>query len=136
MVQPDENAGVSILVSPRTTLIKNILPSAAITLLLRNKPMKFNCDFSYAFYLWFGYAEAAQVWHKHLVKAVRISLHSLYKAIFSSGRLRARQGVAVSGCISAGLAGYNTSDLIHNTRTSQCENNAYLITGRNLFLVL
>lgn len=52
MVWPGENAEVSILVSPRTTQIKNMLPSAAITLLLRNKSMKFNCDFSRAFYLW------------------------------------------------------------------------------------
>lgn len=108
MVWPDRNAGVSILVSPRTTLIKNILPSAAITLLLRNKSMKFSCDFSHAFYLWFGYAKVAQVWHKHLVQVVRASLHSLYRATFSLGRSRARQGAAVSGCISAGLAGYNT----------------------------
>lgn len=51
MVWPDENAAVSLLVSPRTTLIKNVLPSAAITLMLRNKSMKFNCDFRHAFFL-------------------------------------------------------------------------------------
>lgn len=70
------------------------------------------------------------------MKVVRVSLHSLYKAIFSSGRLRARQGAAVSGHISAGLAGYNTSDLIYNTRTSQSKSNACFVTGRNWFLVL
>ena len=38
------------------------------------------------FSLGVGYARVAQPRHKHLGKAVRVSLQGLYEAVFSSGR--------------------------------------------------
>lgn len=112
-----------MLVPSRITLIKNILTSA-ITLLLRTN-LWISTVIS-LIYLWCGYAKVTWVQHRHLVKVIRESLHSLYKAI----------GAAVSWCISAGLAGYNTSDLINYTRTSQSKNDAHLTTERNWSLIL